>query len=140
MTGDDRLIQGYGHRCGRSIAVAVDVDVELFPGHPGKAGRGFENPQLIPIMRLERIWFNDFVRQFTFERGRVSNLQQEDMEQQRITVGLTYRPTVSVAFTGAYEHNQRIQGSTLIFPRVLGLGRVPDKSYDALLLGVAFGF
>lgn len=103
-------------------------------------GRGFENPQLIPIVRLERIWFNDFIRQFTFAGGRVTNLQKENMEQQRISLGLTYRPTVSVAFTAAYERSQRIQGSTLIFPRVLGLGRVPDKSFDALLLGVAFGF
>jgi hypothetical protein len=103
-------------------------------------GRGFENPQLIPIVRFERIWFNDFVRQFSFAGGRISNFQRENMEQQRISIGLTYRPTVSVAFTGAYEHNQRIQGSTLIFPRVLGLGRVPDKSYDALVLGASFGF
>ena len=45
-----------------------------------------------------------------------------------------------MALTAAYERSQRIQGSTLIFPRVLGLGRVPDKSYDALVLGAAFGF
>jgi hypothetical protein len=62
------------------------------------------------------------------------------LEQQRISVGLTYRPAVSVAFSAAYEHNQRIQGSTLIFPQVLGLGRVPDKSYGALVLGTSFGF
>jgi hypothetical protein len=103
-------------------------------------GRGFENPQLIPIVRLERIWFNDFVNEFTFAGGRVTGLRKENMEQQRISLGLTYRPTVSVALTAAYERSQRIQGSTLIFPRVLGLGRVPDKSYDALVLGTSFGF
>ena len=103
-------------------------------------GRDFENPQLIPIVRLERIWFNDFVREFSFLGGRITDLDKENMEQQRISLGLTYRPTASVAFSGAYERNQRIQGSTLIFPRVLGLGRVPDKSYDALVFGVAFGF
>jgi hypothetical protein len=103
-------------------------------------GRGFENPQLIPIVRLERIWFNDFISQFTFAGGRITGLQKENMEQQRISLGLTYRPAVSVAFTAAYERSQRIQGSTLIFPRVLGLGRVPDKSYDALVLGAEFGF
>jgi hypothetical protein len=103
-------------------------------------GRGFENPQLIPIVRLERIWFNDFVNEFTFAGGRVTGLRKENMEQQRISLGLTYRPAVSVAFTAAYERSQRIQGSTLIFPRVLGLGRVPDKSYDALVLGTSFGF
>ncbi len=103
-------------------------------------GRGFENPQLIPIVRFERIWFNDLVNQFSFSGGRVTGLQKENLEQQRISLGLTYRPTVSVAFTAAYERSQRIQGSTLIFPRVLGLGRVPDKSYDALVLGTSLGF
>ncbi|MGH9660238.1 MAG: hypothetical protein ACRD96_16935, partial [Bryobacteraceae bacterium] len=103
-------------------------------------GRGFENPQLIPIVRLERIWFNDFINEFTFAGGRITGLRKENMEQQRISLGLTYRPAVSVALTAAYERSQRIQGSTLIFPRVLGLGRVPDKSYDALVLGAAFGF
>lgn len=103
-------------------------------------GRGFENPQLIPIVRLERIWFNDFVQEFSFALGRIQDFDKEDMEQQRISLGLSYRPTVSVAFTAAWEHNQRIQGSTLIFPQVLGLGRVPDKTYDALVLGVGFGF
>ncbi len=103
-------------------------------------GRGFENPQLIPIVRLERIWFNDFVKGFDFSDGKTTSLETEDMEQQRTTVGLTYRPAASVAFTAALEHNQRIQGSTLIFPNVLGLGRVPDISYDSLLMGVTLGF
>ena len=103
-------------------------------------GRGFENPQLIPIMRMERIWFNDFVNEFSFAGGGVTNLEKENLVKQRISLGLSYRPTVSVSFTAAYEHNQRIQGSTLIFPRVLGLGRVPDKAYDALVLGTSFGF
>ena len=120
----------------------VDFKYRFWPRFLDKTflGRGFENPQLIPILRLERIWFNDLVREFTFSDGRITNLEREDMEQQRISLGLTYRPIPSVAFTGAYERNQRIQGSTLIFPQVLGLGGVPDKSYDAFLFGVSFGF
>ncbi len=103
-------------------------------------GRGFENPQLIPILRVERIWFNDFVREFSFQGGEITELQTEDQEQQRITLGMTYRPTPTVAMTAAYERNQRIQGSTLIFPQVLGLGGLPDDAYDAFLLGMSFGF
>ena len=120
----------------------VDLKYRFWPRFLNSTflGRGFENPQLIPIVRFERIWFNDFVREFTFSGGNITALDKENLEQQRISVGLTYRPTAPVAFTAAYEHNQRIQGSTLIFPRVTGLGRLPDKSYDALTLGVAFGF
>ena len=120
----------------------VDFKYRFWPGFLDRTflGRGFENPQLIPIIRLERIWFNDFVREFTFLQGAPTSLETEDMVQQRTTVGLTYRPATSVAFTAAFEHNQRIQGSTLIFPNVLGLGRVPDKSYDSLLMGVTLGF
>ena len=120
----------------------VDFKYRFWPGLLDRTflGNGFENPQLIPIVRLERIWFNDFVREFTFLEGTPTSLETENMEQQRTTVGLTYRPAASVAFTAAFEHNQRIQGSTLIFPNVLGLGRVPDKSYNSLLMGVSLGF
>lgn len=103
-------------------------------------GQGFENPQLIPVLRLERIWFNDFLREFTFSQGLITALNTEDQEQQRITFGLTYRPVPNVAMTGAYERNQRIQGTTMIFPRVSGLGGLPEMTYHSLLLGMSVGF
>ncbi|MFQ5776373.1 MAG: carboxypeptidase regulatory-like domain-containing protein [Terriglobia bacterium] len=103
-------------------------------------GRDFENPQLIPIVRFERIWFNDFVKVLDFAGGVITDLETENLQQQRTTLGLTYRPTPSVAFTSAWEHNQRIAGSRLIFPGVVGLGRLPDNSFDTFILGVAFGF
>lgn len=103
-------------------------------------GRDFESPQLIPIVRFERIWFNDFVKEFNFAGGAITELETENLQQQRITLGLTYRPTPSVAFTSAWEHNQRIAGSRLIFPGVVGLGRLPDNSFDTFILGVALGF
>lgn len=103
-------------------------------------GRGFEDPQLIPIVRYERVWFNDLVRELEFANSRISDLTLENLSQDRITVGLTYRPINSVPITFAYEHTQRRTGSSLIFPNVLGLGRPPDRSFDAFLFGIAFGF
>ena len=103
-------------------------------------GRGFENPQLIPIVRFEQIWFNDFVNAFDFRGGAITDLQRENLAQQRTTLGLTYRPTPTVAFSGAWEYNRRTKGSRMIFPNVLGLGRLPDKSFSALVLGMAVGF
>jgi hypothetical protein len=120
----------------------VDLKYRFWPRALNKTffGHGFENPQLIPILRVERIWFNDFVREFSFAGGSITEFDTEDQEQQRITLGMTYRPTPTVAMTAAYERNQRIQGSTLIFPQVLGLGGLPDDAYDAFLLGMSFGF
>lgn len=103
-------------------------------------GRGFENAQLIPIVRYERIWFNDFFTDVRFSNGVLQGVSRENVSQDRITVGMTYRPTTSVAFTTAFEHNHLREGSRLIFPSVLGLGRIPDRSFDTLIFGVAFGF
>jgi hypothetical protein len=103
-------------------------------------GAGLENPQLIPIFRAERIWFNDYLTNFAFAAGRITSMAMENREQQRLTFGLTYRPIPNVAMTGALEHNQRIQGSTMIFPQVMGLGGIPDKTFRSVVLGMSFGF
>ncbi|MBI1746977.1 MAG: hypothetical protein HYR55_10370 [Acidobacteria bacterium] len=103
-------------------------------------GRGFENPQLIPIFRYDRVWFNGLVTDFRFKDRAITRLDSENLSQDRITTGLSYRPISSVVVTAAYEHNHRRQGSTLIFPRSIGLGRLPDRSYDSLVLGMSFGF
>lgn len=103
-------------------------------------GAGFENPQLIPIFRAERIWFNDYLTDFTFAAGKITSMGTENKEQQRLTLGLTYRPIPNVAMTGAFEHNRRIQGSTMIFPQVQGLGGLPDKTFRSILLGMSVGF
>ena len=103
-------------------------------------GKGFENPEFIPIVRFERIWFNDLVRSFDFSGGSITDLTMEDLSQQRISFGLAYRPTPSVGFTVAWEHNRRMEGTTLIAPSTLGLGRISDKSYHGLIIGSVFGF
>ncbi len=103
-------------------------------------GRDLENPQLIPIVRFERIWFDDFVTGLDFAGGAITSLEREDLLQQRTTVGLAYRPIASVVFSTAWEHNRRLAGSRMIFPRMVGIGMLPDKSYDAWIFGTAFGF
>ena len=120
----------------------VDFKYRFWPEALSKTflGEGFEDPQLIPIFRLERIWFNDFVRSFDFSGGVITDLTMETLSQQRTTLGLTYRPTPSVGFTLAWEYNRRMQGSTLIFPSTLGLGRLPEKTFNTLVIGTAFGF
>ncbi len=123
----------------------IDFKYRLWPGFLDKGplaflGRDFENPQLIPIFRLERIWFNDFVSEFDFAGSTITRLEKENLGQQRTTLGLTYRPITSVAFSAAWEHNRRVKGSRLIFPDLLGLGRRPDSSFDTFITGLSLGF
>lgn len=103
-------------------------------------GESFNDPQLIPIVRYERVWFNKFVRGLDFADGRIRRFDVEDLSQDRLTIGLTYRPVTSVPISFAYEHNRRRSGSTLIFPRLPGLGRPADHSFDAFVIGIALGF
>lgn len=103
-------------------------------------GRDLENPQLIPIFRFERIWFNNLVNSFNFSESAITSLNAENLQQQRTSLGLAYRPITSVVFSAAWEHNRRISGSQLIFPRLVGVDPLRDKSFDAVIFGTAFGF
>ena len=103
-------------------------------------GNDFEDPQLIPILRWERIWFDDFLTGFDFAGGEITRFETENLQQERVSFGLAYRPVTSVVFTAAWEHNRRVSGSQLIFPRPVGTDPLPDKSFDSLILGGTFGF
>ena len=103
-------------------------------------GNDFEDPQLIPIVRWERIWFDDFLTGFDFSGGELTRFETENLQQERVSFGLAYRPVTSVVFTTAWEHNRRVTGSQLIFPRPLGTDPLGDKSFDTVILGATFGF
>jgi hypothetical protein len=120
----------------------VDLKYRWRPGWLKQSflGEGFTDPQLIPIIRYERVWYNKFVREFGFRQGVGTNLDLENLSQDRVTIGLTYRPVSSVPISFAYQRNQRRGGSTLIFPETLGLGRAIDRAYDSFMIGIALGF
>ncbi len=103
-------------------------------------GNDFEDPQLIPIVRWERIWFDDFLTGFDFSGGEITRFETENLQQERVSFGLAYRPVTSVVFTTAWEHNRRVTGSQLIFPRPVGTDPLADKSFDTVILGATFGF
>jgi len=106
----------------------------------GFLGSDFEDPQLIPIVRYERIWFDDFLKGMEFSDSQVLSTETEDLEQDRLSVGMAYRPTASVVFSAAWEHNERRSGSQLIFPQPTGVDPLPDSSFDSFIFGTAFGF
>jgi cell division protein FtsB len=100
-------------------------------------GKSFEDPQIIPILRYERVWLNgvtDNIDVSGFGPVRVISFSQENLQQERVTAGLSYRPVTQFAMQAAYEHNRRVDGSQLIFPRV------SQDSTNGLILGMSFGF
>lgn len=97
-------------------------------------GRGFEDPQLIPIVRYERVWLRRNLEELSFADGTVTNLRFSNRQQDRFTLGANYRPTQQVGFQFAYERNQRRSGGGLIFPQVL------RNSTNGFLMGATFSF
>jgi hypothetical protein len=98
-------------------------------------GKPFENPQMIGVLRLERVVFNDALTKLDFKDGVITELKKENLGQNRITVALSYRPVPLIAVQLALEHSWQGIGGRLIFPR----GTAEDRS-TAFLFGVAFGF
>jgi hypothetical protein len=98
-------------------------------------GRDFENPGLSFVARYERATLIDALDEVAIEGGDIDVADQHTLSQERMTAGLAYRPIQSVVFSVAVEHNRRLQGPVLLFPR----GRIA-KSYTDVLVGMAFGF
>jgi len=97
-------------------------------------GSSFEDPQLIPIMRYERIWLNRVTDDIEVTNGAVTGLNQQDLQQDRFTAGISYRPALQFAIQAAFEHNRRISGTHLILPNV------DQDSTSGLILGMSFAF
>jgi hypothetical protein len=97
-------------------------------------GSSFEDPQVIPIVRYERIWLNRLTDNIEVANGVVTGLNQEDLQQDRWTAGVSYRPALQFAIQAAFEHNRKINGSRLIFPAV------DQDSTNGLVLGMSFAF
>lgn len=97
-------------------------------------GRGFEDPQLIPIVRYERVWLTGNLESLQFADGAVTAISFSRRSQDRVSLGVNYRPIQEVGIQLSYEHNQRRTGNGLIFPRVL------RNSTDGVLAGLTFSF
>jgi hypothetical protein len=98
-------------------------------------GKGFENPQLTPLVRYERVSLRDAIDEIAITGREIETGEKQTLEQERTTIGLSYRPIPTVVFSVVVEHNRRLNGQELVFPRGTAAG-----SYTALLAGMAFGF
>jgi hypothetical protein len=97
-------------------------------------GRGFEDPQLIPIVRYERVWLDRNIEELAFDAGVITDFETANLSQDRITVGFNYRPTLQFGFQMAYERNNRREGDRMIFPNT------DVESTNGLLMGWTFSF
>jgi HAMP domain-containing protein len=97
-------------------------------------GRSFEDPRLIPVVRYEHVWLNRFVDGFSFADGSITGLNEQDLSQDRLSLGVNYRPVAQFGMQLTYEHNQRRRGDRLIFPAV------PDRSTNGVVAGMTFAF
>lgn len=110
------------------------------PFWPGFLPRGeFRNPQLIPTLRMEQVWFDDRVTEATFSGGSLDTFEKEDRRLNRGTFGLAYRPTPLVVFTAAYEYTWADDDSLSGLTNFLS-ARGDEDAAHALLLGASFGF
>jgi hypothetical protein len=98
-------------------------------------GKPFENPQMVGVIRFERVIFNDALTRLDFKGGEVTELRKENLGQNRVTVGLSYRPITLVAAQLAVEHSWQAMGGRLIFPT-----DAPEDHSTSFLFGLAFGF
>lgn len=98
-------------------------------------GKTFENPRLTPVIRYERVTLKDAIDEVAIEGFEIEQGDRQTLQQERTTIGLSYRPVPTVAFSAAVEHNRRIQGDVLVFPRGSGA-----RSYTSFLTGMAIGF
>jgi hypothetical protein len=97
-------------------------------------GRSFEDPRLVPVLRYERVWLNRSLEELAFSNGAVTGISTGDLEQERVSLGLSYRPVRNFGLMLAYEHNRRVKGRTLVFPRV------EAGSSNGVVSGMVFAF
>ena len=100
---------------------------------------GFSNPQLVPVVRFEQVWFEDRLVALDFTGGDVTGMQLENRLLQRGTIGLAYRPTPLIVFSAAYEYTWTDRGGLAGLTNFLS-ARADERAAQTVSMGVAFGF
>jgi len=103
-------------------------------------GRDFSNPQFIPTLRWEQVWFPGLLQRAEFEDGKLTDFKTSSRFVNRATAGFAYVPTPLVRFSLAYEYTwtnagQSLGGVTNFLP-----ARAGEDHAHGFLAGVSFGF
>lgn len=104
-------------------------------------GRGFANPQLVPVLRWEQVFFHQLLTELDFAEGEVTVHRTRNATLNRFTAGFAYRPTPLWAFSLAYERTFTSNKSGSLAGLTNFLPAQPnEKTANAFLVGIAFGF
>lgn len=98
---------------------------------------GFQDATLIPVARYERVWLGNDLEELAFTGGVVGTLERTDREQDRLSVGLAFRPIPQAVFHLTYERSHAYKAG-LISP-VLEEDDTA-RTVNGLTLGLAVGF
>jgi hypothetical protein len=100
---------------------------------------GFSQPQLVPVVRWEQVFFDHLLSGLTFSNGLVTAEEIDARQLSRATLGLAYRPMPTVTFTLAYEYIYTGGGSLVGLTNYLP-ARENEGSAQSFLTGLTFGF
>ncbi|HET6567644.1 MAG TPA: hypothetical protein VFG50_06745 [Rhodothermales bacterium] len=106
--------------------------IPLAPGTLGLA-----DATLTPVVRYERVWLDDSVSELDFAAGAITELEQENVEQDRLSVGVAFRPIPQGVFHLTFARSNPIKGS-LIDPVVDE--DASGEAVNTITFGVAVGF
>lgn len=98
---------------------------------------GLDEATLIPVARYERVWLDRNLEGLEFADGAVTTLAQGNVEQDRLSLGLAFRPIPQAVFHLTYERSHALRGG-LIDPS-LEEGEV-RRTVNAVVFGLAVGF
>jgi hypothetical protein len=102
-------------------------------------GRSFANPQFVPVLRWEQVFFQNLLTELDFADGNVTVRRTRDATLNRFTAGFAYRPTplwlLSLAYEWTFTHRGSLAGLTNFLP-----AQEDEDAAHAFLVGIAFGF
>jgi hypothetical protein len=103
-------------------------------------GRHFDNPLLVPVLRVEQAWLKGLLGQVNFSGGLLTGISSENRHIWRITPGIALRLTPLVRFQLAYEYTKTDTGKSLRTVTNFLPALDNEDHANALLAGVAWGF
>jgi hypothetical protein len=103
-------------------------------------GRGFDNPQLVAVLRGEQVWLDGLVPEVDFAGGQLTYVEYDHRYVARFTAGLAYRPVPSVAFQLAYEYTMTDSGQSLSGVTNFLPAQEDEDHAHTVLVGAVFGF
>ncbi len=103
-------------------------------------GLGFDNPELVAVLRGEQVWLDGFIQEAAFTNGKLTEFDDDHRYVARLSAGLAYRPVPLVAFQLAYEFTMTDSGQSLAgVTNFLPAGPREDHAHT-ILVGATFGF